>query len=731
VRFFSRSRGTLFFGSAKDIIFASLAAVAALAVTGAAQETGEAKGNLLKLLGIEPAAESVDYVRTKTQFQLHTLLTEQRHPKTWPLGERVREDSLAGLKMLSSVDDDIRAKMDELAAAPGVLEQAARAVEAAVLDGRKIYVYGCGATGRLAKQMESAFWRPFWRKALADGRIRRKLAGRIPAGLEENLIGEMTGADRALISSLEGFEDLQLIGRLQLHDRGVRKGDVVICVTEGGETSSVIGTVLAALDQWKSGPGYDPEASRKSLYFVYNNPDDKLLPFDRSRSVLGEPGITKINLTTGPQAITGSTRMQATTIETYVVAAVIETGVGRALARVLAKRDLAKLGFAGGGPAGEGVAARLRRFGEVLDGARSALPALAALTDIEAAAYAAGRFSTYYAEKALITVFIDSTERSPTFRLYPLDTVQEPRRKCWIQVWTKAGAPGEAWRAFLGRPFRGLAAELYRKPFETEVDDPYLRRAALESLKRAGDEQADLYDFSLSAANLVGRGPKKGDLCVLVGLSPEEGEFGRAGSSFSNVLRLAAESGADAAVLLVTDLPPKEFPRLEAGLRKQYQGAGGRLVVVSVPVRASGDPFGIRQQVAAKMLLNAHSTAVMAKLGKVVGNTMTNVSPSNLKLIGRATFLIQAHVNDVLGRPDWVKANGARAPVTYGEANAVLFDAIAFLRDRQAKAGQTAEVAFSIIRILESLKQGRGIGRDETLAIVKDFGLSAYLESLK
>ena len=730
MRFFSRSRGTLFFGSAKDIIFASLAAVAALAVTGAAQETGEAKGNLLNLLGIEPAAESVDYVRTKTQFQLHTLLTEQRHPKTWPLGERVREDSLAGLKMLSSVDDDIRAKMDELAAAPGVLEQAARAVEAAVLDGRKIYVYGCGATGRLAKQMESAFWRPFWRKALADGRIRRKLAGRIPAGLEENLIGEMTGADRALISSLEGFEDLQLIGRLQLHDRGVRKGDVVICVTEGGETSSVIGTVLAALDQWKSGPGYDPEASRKSLYFVYNNPDDKLLPFDRSRSVLGEPGITKINLTTGPQAITGSTRMQATTIETYVVAAVIETGVGRALARVLAKRDLARLGFAGG-PAGEGVAARLRRFGEVLDGARSALPALAALTDIEAAAYAAGRFSTYYAEKALITVFIDSTERSPTFRLYPLDTVQEPRRKCWIQVWTKAGAPGEAWRAFLGRPFRGLAAELYRKPFETEVDDPYLRRAALESLKRAGDEQADLYDFSLSAANLVGRGPKKGDLCVLVGLSPEEGEFGRAGSSFSNVLRLAAESGADAAVLLVTDLPPKEFPRLEAGLRKQYQGAGGRLVVVSVPVRASGDPFGIRQQVAAKMLLNAHSTAVMAKLGKVVGNTMTNVSPSNLKLIGRATFLIQAHVNDVLGRPDWVKANGARAPVTYGEANAVLFDAIAFLRDRQAEAGQTAEVAFSIIRILESLKQGRGIGRDETLAIVKDFGLSAYLESLK
>ncbi len=171
------------------------------------------------------------------------------------------------------------------------------------------------------------------------------------------------------------------------------------------------------------------------------------MPFERSRSVITEPGITKINLATGPQAITGSTRMQATTIETYVVAAIVETAVGRALgtdARQGARwpgSGFAADGNEGGGAA-TGVAAKLREFGAVLDGARAALPALAALTDIESAAYAAGRFSTYYAEKGLITVFIDSTERSPTFRLYPLDTVNEPQRKCWIQVWTKAGSAG-------------------------------------------------------------------------------------------------------------------------------------------------------------------------------------------------------------------------------------------------------------------------------------------------
>ena len=627
-------------------------------------------------------------------------MTEQRHQKTWYLGERIQEDTLAGLKMLSSVDDDILAKMDELAAAPEALEQAARAVEGAILGGKKIYVYGCGATGRLAKQMESTFWRPFWRGVKADGRIWKKAAGRLPAGtaIEESLVGEMTGADRALISSLEGFEDLQLIGRLQLHDRGIAKGDVVICVTEGGETSSVIGTVLAALDEWKSEPGYDPAESRKDLYFVYNNPDDRLMPFDRSRSVLDRAGHHQDQPDDGAAGHHGVDEDAGDDDRDLCRRGHRRNG-GRARPRPGAgpgghgEARIRRRGAAGRG--GTGVAAKLREFDGVLAGARAALAELAALTDIEAAAYAGGHFSTYYAEKGLITVFIDSTERSPTFRLFPLDTVKEPRRKCWIQVWTNAATPAEAWQAFLGRPFRGLSAEMYKRPFETEVADPYLRRAALESLKKAGDEQADLYDFSLSKANTEGRGPKKGDLCVLVALTPEERLFAEEGSSFARVLRLAADGGADAGVMIVTDRPSKEFPAIAERVRRRWAGAAGRLVVVPVSVRSEGDPFRIRQQMAAKMLLNAHSTAVMAKLGKVVGNTMTNVSPSNLKLIGRATFLIQSHVNDVLGRAEWVKAHGARDPITYGEANAVLYDAIAYLKDRQAEAGQTAEVAFS------------------------------------
>lgn len=63
------------------------------------------------------------------------------------------------------------------------------------------------------------------------------------------MIGEITGGDRALVSSLEGFEDLQIIGRRQMESYGIHKDDVVFSVTEGGETSSVIGVILATRAQ--------------------------------------------------------------------------------------------------------------------------------------------------------------------------------------------------------------------------------------------------------------------------------------------------------------------------------------------------------------------------------------------------------------------------------------------------------------------------------------------------
>ncbi|MDD8024982.1 MAG: hypothetical protein PHI34_00605, partial [Acidobacteriota bacterium] len=222
---------------ARGCLFA--AALAVIAASGPAQDlpvppSAPADGPLLPFLGLSASPESIDYVVNKTQFQLHTLSTEQRHPKTWTLSEKIRSDTEGGLRMLLSVDADVTARLEALAARPQDLEQMTAEIGRALAERRRIFVYGCGATGRLAKQMESGFWRPFWRRLKADPGIWARIESRLDPAVEESLIGEMTGADRALISSLEGFEEIPLIGRLQLKDRGILPGDGVLAVTEGG-----------------------------------------------------------------------------------------------------------------------------------------------------------------------------------------------------------------------------------------------------------------------------------------------------------------------------------------------------------------------------------------------------------------------------------------------------------------------------------------------------------------
>ncbi len=669
---------------------------------------------ILEILKLSPSSQSIDYVENKRQFHLFSLLTEQRHPQTWNLSFTIQADMEAGLRMLLSVDDDVTNRINELSRDPQPLEQAAEAIVRAVREGRKVYVYGCGATGRLAKQMESAFWRPFWRKAKllpCWERLRRHL----PPDIDERLIGEMTGADRALVSSLEGFEDLQLIGRLQMQDRGVTRGDVVICVTEGGETSSVIGTILGALDQYGE-PKADRDAeSQRNLYFVYNNPDEVLRPFDRSATVLDSPGITRINLATGPQAITGSTRLQATTSETFVAGVILEEAIARLLRPHLSPGEQLALGFR----PNEGVTDRLSAFERVKASVDAAVPALARFSSLEADTYRRGSFATYFAKAALITVFIDNTERSPTFRLYPLDKVSDAERKCWVQVWTEASGPHQAWQVFLGRPFRGLDSAIYRKPFEQSVEDPYLREAALRSLANAGNDQEGSYDFSFSEENVRRRGPRAGDLGVAVLMDEEVLQLSEAGSNWRRFLALFSERAANRSVLLVAR---KELQDEVLALPDKLPAD---VVIVPVIIDAGPDPLGLRGQIALKMLLNAHSTGIMAALGRVIGNTMTNVSPSNLKLIGRATYLVMNHVNDTLRRPEWQQRQGPTEPLSFAETNAVLFDAMDYVRSHEM--GQTAEVALSAIRIIEALRRQAPVSWDEARQVLDMEGLAAYL----
>jgi len=152
--------------------------------------------------------------------------------------------------------------------------------------------------------------------------------------------------------------------------------------------------------------------------------------------------------------------------------------------------------------------------------------------------------------------------------------------------------------------------------------------------------------------------------------------------------------------------------------------------VIRVDLPDGPDPLQLNRALALKMLLNAHSTAVMARLGRTVGNTMTAVQPGNLKLIGRATFLIQSHVNAVLDSASWRKRHGTVAPLDYAEANAMLFEAI----DQRAHlpvSAQAPEVELAIVATLERLATHQPLDWAAAARKLQQQDLNSYLRQAR
>jgi len=646
---------------------------------------------------IPASPASTDYLHNRTQFQLHSLLTEQRHPQTWNLSEVAAENPLLALQQLFSVDKDIVRALRQLADNPQqmiLLQRACEAVQQALRGGHHIYFYGTGATGRLALSLESAIWRPFWQRLRVDP-VWPQLSQKM-ADMENRIHGIITGGDRALISSLEGFEDLPLMGALQLSEQGISADDVLFAVTEGGETSAVIGAALAAAKQTSS-------TNTDRVWFVYNNPDEVLRPLARCCQVLDEARVQKLCLPTGPQAITGSTRMQAATISLYVLGLILEEAARALLRPHLSAGDAVRLAL----DEHETLAQRLRDFAVIQHATAAAAPQLVAWTAAEAHAYRCKQPVHYYAQAGLMQVFVDVTERSPTFRLPPLDPVDIDSPQSMIQVHSLESTAHSAWDSLLHRPFQGLSQPRYQAAF-TAIDDLTLRQTALRSLAHAGPEQQLRYDLSLTAAHSV---ENHRSLNVLLRYTDE-------------TLSLAQQQGWDHIEQMESDSivvhigPPTAHHHAEISSRD---------VLLSLPLR---DPIGLNRTVALKMLLNAHSTALMARLGRTVGNTMTAVQPGNLKLIGRATFLIQSHINAVLASPIWHAQHGPTPALSYAEANALLFTAM----QQRATLAQTApcpEVELAIVAALEHFSSRQCLNWYAAAQKLEDNGLNTYLRRWK
>lgn len=594
---------------------------------------------------------SDEFLKIADQFKLGVLVTESSHPVTANLSEVANQDTAGALGLLFDVDKDVVRKYREWAES-GAAERIAGELLKRLRAGGRVFFTGCGSTGRLSVQLVS-IWRDFWQpnRDLPDSEE-----------WENRAFSVMAGGDFALIKAVEGFEDYTDFGKKQIGDLGISSGDVVFAITEGGETSFVIGTA------WKG-----VEVGAK-VYFVYNNPDDVLREHvQRSREVIDDPRIEKINLTTGPMAITGSTRMQATTIQLCVMLTVLEMVVQGILNRENAK-----------GRKRERI---LREFADRLEEIHATLGSevvrkqLARLVEMEESVYRSGHRNNYYAGNLGIDVLTDTTERSPTFCIPPFCKFDDTAAsESWAYLFVPFEHTQDAWRHILKREPRTV--NWTREEVSALVEQDKLERV-YATVANIGT--SELMKFKIGLDGLKYRQIGPGDSAVGILTEPEidsltdPNGFHRA--------QLDRDRSAGARCGLIYFGSEESIGKVERFVAKWDP----HCICVLVPVPEAGLLLDGVTRVAAKMLLNALSTCTMVRLGRVMGNFMIYVVPSNLKLIDRST----RYISKLTGLP-------------YDESNRLLFEVIEYVEPRMK-----SDQAYPPVVGLAVTRHKYGIGNEE------------------
>lgn len=562
------------------------------------------------------AQRAKDFLKISSQFRLGMLITESSHPVTAELSEVAKEDISEALGLLFKADEDVVRKYREWVES-GSAERIKEVLLESLKRGGRIFFTGCGSTGRLSIQLNS-IWRGFWQK------------NTVAEDWESRTVSVMAGGDFALIKSVEGFEDYAEFGGKQIEDMGVSESDVVFAITEGGETSFVIGTAWKALE------------TGAKVYFVYNNPDSVLREnVERSRQVIDEPRIEKINLTTGPMAITGSTRMQATTIQLCVMLTVLEMVVRELL--------------------GQDSAAVPQEFLAKLEEMHAALMSkkvrnqLARLVDLEESVYRTNHKNNYFASHLGIDVLTDTTERSPTYCTPPFRKRDESEAsESWAFLFLPYEDTPDAWRHIVKRDLS--AVEWSEEEVRELVGDEKAPRLH-EIVQRIS--RKEMLKFKIGLDGLKYRLPQPGDSAVAVLSEDDLPMLASSNSFFREQLESTHAAGARTGLIYF-------------GSKSSLQRVGDFVdsweadcESILVPVPKTDFLLDGVTRAGVKMLLNTLSTCTMVRLGRVMGNYMIYVVPSNLKLIDRST----RYISRLTG-------------LSYEEACHLLFEVIEYVEPR-------------------------------------------------
>ena len=218
------------------------------------------------------------------------LLTEQPNPRSTAL------DLLETAELVQLFVDEDRRPQSAVSAASAAISAAVDGIASRLKAGGRLFYLGAGTSGRLGV-LDAAECPPTF---CSD---------------PEMVQGVLAGGASALLRSSEGLEDLEAAGHEDLDQRGFNSGDCLVGIAAGGTTPYVRGGLRHARD-----------IGALAIAMACVPSEQAPLPCD-----------IDIRLLTGPELLTGSTRLKAGTA-TKMALNIISTAVMVRLGKVFGNR---------------------------------------------------------------------------------------------------------------------------------------------------------------------------------------------------------------------------------------------------------------------------------------------------------------------------------------------------------------------------------------------------------
>lgn len=237
----------------------------------------------------DTASSSPTPPRPPFEIPLSSLLTaptEQRNPKSTHLDTMPLDDAIQ--LMVEENEHAVRAVLEQKDNIRWLVEKTAAAFQ----SGHRFFYVGAGTSGRLGV-LDASECPPTFRAP------------------RDQVQGIIAGGQRAIWSAVEGAEDSYENGGIAVRFRGVKAGDVVVGIAASGRTPYVWGALHQAR---KLGATTALVAFHPTLEVPAESQPDRMLLVN-----------------TGPEVLTGSTRLKAGTatkvlLNTVTTLAMVKTG---------------------------------------------------------------------------------------------------------------------------------------------------------------------------------------------------------------------------------------------------------------------------------------------------------------------------------------------------------------------------------------------------------------------